>query len=50
MTGIEFMAVAAIGMAAIGEAVSLATEHGPALIEQVKSWFQYVRSTVSYDV
>jgi len=39
MTGIEFMAVATIGMAAIGEAVSLATEHGPALIDQVKSWF-----------
>ena len=50
MTGIEFMAVAAIGMAAIGEVVSLATEHGPALIDQVKNWFQYVCSTVSYDV
>ena len=50
MTGIEFMAVATIGMAAIGEAVSLATEHGPALIDQVKSWFQYVCFTASYDV
>jgi hypothetical protein len=39
MTGIEFLAVATIGMAAIGEAVSLASEHGPAIIEQVKSWF-----------
>ena len=39
MTGIEFMAVATIGMAAIVEAVSLASEHGPAIIEQVKSWF-----------
>jgi len=39
MTGIEFMALATIGMAAIGEAVSLASEHGPAIIEQVKSWF-----------
>ena len=39
MTGIEFMAVAAIGMAAIGEVVSLATEHGPAFIDQVKNWF-----------
>ena len=39
MTGIEFMAVATIGMVAIGEVVSFATEHGPALIDQVKNWF-----------
>jgi|TARA_R110000851_G_scaffold181199_2_gene328837 hypothetical protein len=39
MTGIEFMAVATIGVAAIGEVVNLAVEHGPALIEQVKNWF-----------
>lgn len=39
MTGIEFMAVATIGMAAIGEVVILASEHGPAIIEQVKGWF-----------
>ena len=39
MTGIEFMAVATIGMVAIGEVVSLAAEHGPALIDQVKNWF-----------
>ena len=39
MTGIEFMAVATIGMVAVGEVVSLATEHGPALIDQVKGWF-----------
>tara|TARA_R110002012_G_scaffold321624_2_gene550208 strand:+ start:548 stop:667 length:120 start_codon:yes stop_codon:yes gene_type:complete len=39
MTGIEFMAVATIGMVAIGEVVNLAVEHGPALIDQVKSWF-----------
>lgn len=39
MTGIEFMAVATIGMAAIGEAVSLISEHGPAIIDQVKGWF-----------
>ena len=39
MTGIEFMAVATIGMVAIGEVVSVATEHGPALIDQVKNWF-----------
>ncbi len=39
MTGIEFMAVAAIGMAAVGEVVSLTAEYGPALVEQVKGWF-----------
>jgi hypothetical protein len=39
MTGIEFMAVATIGMAAIGEVVSLTAEYGPALVEQVKGWF-----------
>lgn len=39
MTGFEFMAVATIGMAAIGEVVSLTVEHGPAIIEQVKGWF-----------
>ena len=39
MTGSEFMAVATIGMVAIGEVVSLAAEHGPALIDQVKNWF-----------
>ena len=39
MTGIEFMAVATIGMVAIGEVVSLASEHGQDIIEKVKSWF-----------
>jgi len=39
MTGLEFMAVATIGMAAIGEVVSLTAEYGPALVEQVKGWF-----------
>ena len=39
MTGIEFMAVATIGMAAVGEVVSLASEHGPAIIDQIKGWF-----------
>ncbi len=39
MTGFEFIAVATIGMAAIGEVVNLASEHGPALIDQVKNWF-----------
>ena len=39
MTGIEFMAVATIGMAAIGEVVSLASEYGPEIIDQVKNWF-----------
>ena len=39
MTGIEFMAVATIGMAAFGEVVSLASEHGPAIIDQIKGWF-----------
>jgi|TARA_B100000497_G_scaffold53975_1_gene61895 hypothetical protein len=39
MTGIEFMAVATIGMVAVGEVVSLTAEYGPALIEQVKGWF-----------
>ena len=38
MTGIEFMAVATIGMAAVGEVVSLTAEYGPALVEQVKGW------------
>jgi hypothetical protein len=39
MTGIEFMAVATIGMVAIGEVISLASEHGPALVDQVRGWF-----------
>jgi len=39
MTGFEFMAVATIGMGAVGEVVNLAAEYGPALIDQVKSWF-----------
>lgn len=39
MTGIEFMAVATIGMVAIGEVVALTAEYGPVLIEQVKGWF-----------
>jgi len=39
MTGIEFMAVATIGMLAVGEVVALTAEYGPALIEQVKGWF-----------
>ena len=39
MTGIEFMAVATIGMVAIGEVISLAYEHGPALVDQVRGWF-----------
>jgi hypothetical protein len=39
MTGFEFMVVAGIGMAAVGEVVALTVEHGPAIIEQVKGWF-----------
>jgi len=39
MTGIEFMAVATIGMLAVGEVVALTAEYGPVLIEQVKGWF-----------
>lgn len=39
MTGFEFMAVATIGMAAIGEVVALTAEYGPVLIDQVKGWF-----------
>lgn len=39
MTGIEFMAVATIGMAAVGEVVNLAAEYGPALVDQVMGWF-----------
>mgnify|MGYP005670095417 CR=1 FL=1 len=35
MTGIEFMAVATIGMVVVGEAVNLAVEYGPALVDQV---------------
>ena len=38
MTGIEFMAVATIGMLAVGEVVALTAEYGPVLIEQVKGW------------
>mgnify|MGYP003123563619 CR=1 FL=1 len=38
MTGFEFLALATIGFAAVGEAINLAVEHGPALIEQVKGW------------
>jgi len=39
MTGFEFMAVATIGMAAVGEVVALTAEYGPVLIDQVKGWF-----------
>jgi hypothetical protein len=39
MTGFEFMAVATIGMFAVGEVVALTAEYGPALIDQVKGWF-----------
>ena len=39
MTGFEFMAVATIGMLAIGEVVNLAAEYGPALVDQVMGWF-----------
>ena len=39
MTGIEFMAVAVIGMAAVSEVVSLTAEYGPAILDQVKGWF-----------
>lgn len=39
MTGIEFLALATIGMAAVGEVVSLTTEYGPAIVDQVKGWF-----------
>ena len=39
MTGFEFMAVATLGMAAIGEVVALTAEYGPVLIDQVKGWF-----------
>ena len=39
MTGFEFMAVATIGMLAVGEVVALTAEYGPALIDQVKGWF-----------
>ena len=39
MTGFEVMVVAGIGMAAVGEVVSLTAEYGPVLIEQVKGWF-----------
>ena len=39
MTGFEFLAVATIGMAAVGEVVSLATEYCPALFDQFMGWF-----------
>ena len=39
MTGFEFIAVATIGMVAVGEVVALTAEYGPALIDQVKGWF-----------
>ena len=39
MTGIEVMAVATIGMVAVGEVVALTAEYGPVLIDQVKGWF-----------
>ena len=39
MTGIEFLALATIGMAAVGEVVSLTAEYGPAIVDQVKGWF-----------
>ena len=39
MTGFEFMVVAGIGMAAVGEVVSPTAEYGPVLIDQVQGWF-----------
>jgi len=39
MTGIEFLALATIGFAAVGEVINLASEHGPALVDQVRGWF-----------
>ena len=39
MTGFECMAVATIGMVAVGEVVALTAEYGPALVDQVKGWF-----------
>jgi hypothetical protein len=39
MTGFEFMAVATIGMVAVGEVFALTAEYGPVLIDQVKGWF-----------
>jgi len=39
MTGIEFLAVATIGFAVVGEVISLASEHGPAMVDQVRGWF-----------
>ena len=39
MTGIEFLALATIGMAAVGEVVSLTAEYGPVIVDQVKGWF-----------
>ena len=39
MTGFEFMAVATIGMVAVGEVVALTAEYGPALVDQVNGWF-----------
>ena len=39
MTGIEFMAVATIGMLAVGEVVNLAAEYGRALVDQVMGCF-----------
>ena len=39
MTGFEFMVVAGIAFAAIGEVASLASEHGPAIVDQVRGWF-----------
>ena len=39
MTGLESMAVATIGMLAVGEVVSLTAEYGPTIIDQVKGWF-----------
>lgn len=39
MTGFEFMAVATIGMVAVGEVVNLAAEYVPPLLDQVMGWF-----------
>jgi|TARA_E500000318_G_scaffold2034_1_gene2693 hypothetical protein len=39
MTGLEFMALAAITFGAVAEVVTLASEHGPAIVDQVRGWF-----------
>ena len=38
MTGLEFMALATITFGAIAEGVALASEHGPAIVDQVRGW------------